>query len=132
MKAFTSKTQRIGEFGESLAVRWLESHGFEVIGRNWTSSLGEIDIIARKDDKVHFVEVKSVQMRLPARDDVGYNPADNVTRGKLQKIIITCLEYVHKVGLAGATDWQVDVMLVRFDSVSKQAQVQMLESVSRD
>jgi len=132
MKVFTSKTQKIGEFGESLAVRWLGEQGYTVINRNWTCPLGEIDILASKDGTLHFVEVKSVQMKLPARDGVGYNPADNVTRGKLQKIIITCLEYIHKIGLGGLKSWQVDVLLVRFDTVSKQAQIQMLESVTRE
>ena len=132
MKVFTSKTQRIGEFGESLAVRWLEGQGYRVIARNWTSPLGEIDIIATKDNLLHCIEVKSVQMRLPARDGVGYNPADNVTRGKLQKVVITCLEYIRQVGLQGLSGWQMDIVLVRFDTVSKQASVQMLQSVSME
>ncbi len=132
MKVFTSKTQKIGEFGESLAVRWLKEQGYSVIDRNWTCPLGEIDIIATKDNMVHFIEVKSVQMRLPAREGEGYNPADNITRGKLQKIIVTCMEYLHKVGLGGLSEWQMDVLLVRFDTISKQAQIQMLESVTRD
>jgi len=132
MKVFTSKTQKIGEFGESLAVRWLTGQGYVVIDRNYTCPLGEIDIVATKDNHLHFIEVKSVQLRLPARDGDGYNPADNVTRGKLQKIIVTCMEYIHKIGLAGMHGWQMDVLLVRFDSISKQAQIQMLESVTRD
>ncbi len=132
MKVFTSKTQRIGEFGESLAVRWLEGQGYAIIERNWSCPLGEIDIIARKDNQLHCIEVKSVQMRLPAREGVGYNPADNVTRGKLQKVIITCLEYMRRMGLQGADGWQMDVLLVRFDTISKQASVQMLHSVMRD
>lgn len=129
MKVFTSRTQRVGEFGESLAVRWLGEHGYRIIDRNWSCPLGEIDILATKDDTLHCIEVKSVQTRLSTRPEVGYNPADNVTRGKLHKVIMTCMEYARKIGIHGCAAWQVDVLLVRFDSVSKQAHVQMLQSV---
>jgi putative endonuclease len=45
--------------GERHAVEWLERQGFQVIDRNWRCARGEIDIVARIDDMIVFVEVKT-------------------------------------------------------------------------
>ena len=60
MKHFTSDTQKTGEIGENVAVKFLMKHGFAILDRNYTKKWGEIDIVAEKDSKLHFVEVKSV------------------------------------------------------------------------
>lgn len=50
-------TQR-GRLAEARAAAFLEGKGFTVIERNWRTPWCEIDIIAKKDDTVYFVEVK--------------------------------------------------------------------------
>lgn len=47
-----------GNRGEDHAAEWLERQGYLVTERNWKTRFCEIDIIAVKDDVVHFVEVK--------------------------------------------------------------------------
>ena len=59
-KVFTSVSQKTGEMGENIAVRFLMKQGYSILGRNYTKKWGEIDIIAEKERKLHFVEVKSV------------------------------------------------------------------------
>ena len=51
-------TTEIGRKAESAARVYLEMRGFEIIEQNWRLPLYEIDIIARKDGVVHFIEVK--------------------------------------------------------------------------
>jgi len=53
-------TKSIGNEGEYRAAKYLEAKGFEIIGRNWRTKLGEIDIIAVKNDILVFVEVKTL------------------------------------------------------------------------
>ena len=56
------KTQKqlLGNLGEDLAVEFLEKQGYKIIERNLkTGRVGEIDIIARKDDELIFIEVKT-------------------------------------------------------------------------
>jgi len=130
MKSFTSKTQKIGEFGEKLSIKWLKDKGYLIIDNNWNCSFGEIDIIALKDNLIHFIEVKSVKVNLSSIYDSSYNPAENITHGKLQRLIMSCHEYINKIGLDGADGWQLDIMLVRFDVVLKQAEIQIIQSVS--
>jgi|SRR3989339_1466706 len=51
--------QNIGKRGEEIAVDYLESHYFDVLHRNFRTKFGEIDIIAEKDNKIYFIEVKT-------------------------------------------------------------------------
>ena len=47
-----------GVRAEEAGARHLASLGYEIIERNWKTKWCEVDIIARKDDRLHFVEVK--------------------------------------------------------------------------
>ncbi len=52
--------KKYGDEGETFATRFLEQEGFLIIERNYFArKLGEIDIIASRDDVLHFIEVKS-------------------------------------------------------------------------
>ena len=48
-----------GNLGESKACEFLVGAGFEIMSRNFSCKLGEVDIVARKGSVIHFVEVKS-------------------------------------------------------------------------
>ena len=52
-----NKTE-LGTWGEAIAAEALRSRGFTVVEQNYRSRYGEIDIIARSDDYLVFVEVK--------------------------------------------------------------------------
>ena len=49
----------LGRLGEELTAGWLYHRGFEILARNWRSFHCEMDIIARKNGIVAFVEVKT-------------------------------------------------------------------------
>ena len=49
---------QLGKQGEELAEKYLLQHGYEILYRNWRDSHYEIDIIAKKNEVIHFVEVK--------------------------------------------------------------------------
>ncbi len=51
--------QRVGKMGEDEAVRFLEKKGYEILERNFRFRRGEIDIIAKKEGEIVFVEVKT-------------------------------------------------------------------------
>jgi len=51
--------QKIGKMGEDTAVRFLLKKGYEILERNFRFRRGEIDIIAKKQGEIVFVEVKT-------------------------------------------------------------------------
>jgi len=52
-------TREIGNIGEDYTAKFLEKNGCVILSRNFTIRGGEIDIVAKKGDVVHFVEVKT-------------------------------------------------------------------------
>ena len=68
-----------GDFAEKKAISFLEELDFKIIEQNfYAKKLGEIDIIAKKNDTYHFCEVKSAP---------DYETAiNNLTASKLSKI----------------------------------------------
>lgn len=53
------KSREIGNIGEQAVCDYLCKNSYEIIKRNFTVKGGEIDIIAKKNDTVCFVEVKT-------------------------------------------------------------------------
>ncbi|MGB9691009.1 MAG: YraN family protein [Candidatus Sumerlaeaceae bacterium] len=51
--------RQLGDKGEEIAARFLANEGFRIIERNYRCPAGEIDIIAERNDRLHFVEVKT-------------------------------------------------------------------------
>lgn len=43
---------------EEVAAQWLMDQGYEIIERNWRTKWCEIDIIAKKNQRLYFIEVK--------------------------------------------------------------------------
>ena len=54
-----ARNRLLGDRGEQAAARYLEHIGYEVLERNWMCPAGEADIIARQDEILVFVEVKT-------------------------------------------------------------------------
>ena len=52
-----------GFIGEQTAVNYLINHGHKIITRNFYTALGELDIISKKDARIHSIEVKSGKIR---------------------------------------------------------------------
>lgn len=53
------KRKEKGAVAEEHAASYLLDQGYEVIDRNWRCRSGELDIVARKDDFLIFIEVRS-------------------------------------------------------------------------
>ena len=52
-------TKTIGNWGEDEAARWLGSHDFMILARNWRTKQFEIDIVAQKEEQICLIEVKT-------------------------------------------------------------------------
>lgn len=133
-KVFTSKTQKIGQLGEDIAIKYLKNKGFLIIDRNYTQKWGEIDIIASKKDVFHFIEVKSVSVSHEttengvSREIKPYiRPEENMTKSKYDKFTRTVLSYVAEKRLKNM--YQLDLLCVYIDTNNKIARVKTFENI---
>ena len=89
-----------GDFGEARAADFLRDRGYRILDRNFHSRFGEIDIVAQKDETLHFVEVKSGEG----------DPVYRITPAKLSKIIKTARIYMQKKRIDA--DFCLDAVIV--------------------
>lgn len=99
----TMDNKQIGYAGEKIVALYLEKKGYTVLKRNFCVRGGEIDIIAKKDNVVAFVEVKT---RMTNALVSGF---EAITMRKKRLIIKTAVKYI--------CDYEVDCQC-RFDVAS--------------
>ncbi|OGI63215.1 hypothetical protein A2818_00215 [Candidatus Nomurabacteria bacterium RIFCSPHIGHO2_01_FULL_40_12] len=131
-KVFTSETQKVGEIGENVAVKFLVKQDFLILDRNYTKKWGEIDIVAEKDDKLYFIEVKSVSRlnldKVSQETLDQYNPEDNMHPWKLKRMARTIQTYLSSKNLEDK-EWQVDLLVVFLDLKGKNAKVKVVKDI---
>jgi len=100
--------KNFGNQSETLGTHFLEQEGFVILERNYFArKLGEIDIIASRDDILHFIEVKSGK--------TDFDPVYNVTPSKLRKIINSAHYYMKTKKID--TAFSIDALIIRYDEV---------------
>jgi putative endonuclease len=97
--------RRFGNRGEDLAAVFLMARGFKILTRNWSCRLGEIDVVAEKDNVVHFVEVKT------RRSTTFGNPEDAITRKKLLHLQRTVQTYLLQAKVP-PRNYQIDALAI--------------------
>lgn len=77
-----------GKFGEEVALKYIISKGGIVVEKNYRTKVGEIDLIAKLNGELVFIEVKS-----RSNVDYGY-PSESVNYKKKRKIINVAQYYI--------------------------------------
>ena len=123
----TIVSQSIGKLGEDIASKFLLGKGYVVLHRNYRKPYGEIDIIARKSNIVHFIEVKAVS-RITSQDSSDtFRPEDNVHKNKLLRLSRVIEVYIEEFSIQN--DWQFDVLTVAINPKQKTARIQLLPDI---
>ncbi|WP_455538212.1 YraN family protein [Terrisporobacter sp.] len=77
-----------GKLGEEIALKYIISKGGRIIEQNYRTKMGEIDLIAKMNGELVFVEVKS-------RSNINYGyPCEAVNYKKKRKIINAAKYYI--------------------------------------
>jgi putative endonuclease len=98
--------RRVGAWGENLAADYLLAKGYELLARNVRTEVGEIDLIARKDGLLSFVEVKT------RRNDRFGAPEEAITPVKQQRMA-DAAELWFAAHPEETGEWQLDVIAIR-------------------
>ena len=95
-KAFNllkAKHLRLGKKGENIACRLLKSKYYDILARNFKTSRGEIDIIARDGSILCFVEVKTRRSQKKRKLD----PLMWVSHKQTKRIKQAAKDYISKI-----------------------------------
>ncbi len=85
------KRDALGDRGENVAARYLRNNGYNIIVRNFSCELGEIDIVARQGKTLVFVEVKTRTYDDPT-------PEEQVNNNKQHQITKAAKFYLTRYG----------------------------------
>ena len=98
----------LGEYGEKVAQFFLSKIGYLILEKNYKCKFGEVDLIARINNLLIFVEVKT-------RSNLSYGyPEESIEYFKIQKIKKIANYFIARKNL-GSFDIRFDVISIRLD-----------------
>ncbi len=112
----------LGLLGENLAKNFLEKRGYQIIDQNISYVIGEIDIIAKKNGRLFFVEVKA---RTSFRQGGALYA---MTRKKFHRLFKAVLTYRQEKFLRAP--YQIDYIAIQIDPKTKKAHLKLYENIS--
>ena len=113
--------KRLGNVGEEMAMRELGRRGYVVRERNWRCAEGELDIVAERDNKLVFVEVRT------RRGDRFGTPEESITLAKRAHLIAAAQAYLEAHSLQDR-DWRIDVVAVEMSAQGQLLRVDVIEN----
>ncbi len=99
----------LGRRAETQVCKYLESQGFEILGRNVRVGRLELDIIARRAGLVAFCEVRA------RSSDRVMTPAQSIDAAKVQRIRRAAAQWLRLAAL-GRTEIRFDAASVVYDT----------------
>jgi len=118
----------VGNLGEDISVKHLVKLKYTILDRNFRRPWGEIDVVASKDETIHFIEVKTVTFS-GNLSPYEYMPEDNVHDQKLQRLHRVIKTYLGEKNVSDSQSWQVDIMAVFLDLKQKKAKIRITEDI---
>lgn len=117
-------THAHGRQGEDLAYSFLSQHGYSILERNYRISGGEIDLIAKKDAEVVFVEVKT-----RASSVYGY-PEESVKTEKKKRLVRAARNYLGR--FSSEPLYRFDIIAIQIDKGIHTPQITHIENFLDD
>jgi len=104
--------REVGSFYEQKAADYLKANGYQIIAKNFHCKVGEIDLIAKADGYLCFIEVKY------RSDDRKGNPAEAITPTKIRRITRTAEYYMLTQGIMQDTPCRFDAVIILEDDIT--------------
>jgi len=114
---------KLGRRGEELAVAELTRCGYEIVARNWRCQVGEVDVVARRNEAWTFFEVRTRRGR-----EFG-TPEESLTPAKQQRMIDVALTYLAEHDL-NDVDWRVGLVAVEMNRAGQLLRLEVYDSIS--
>jgi putative endonuclease len=120
-----------GNFGENLAVKYLEKQGYKILSRNFRVRSGELDIVCRKGRLLVFVEVKTLVVKHEAWNvEQRFGPEQHFTKQKITRLKRAIEIFLIKNKLSLETEQRLDLIALELDESGKLKDLRHYENVS--
>jgi putative endonuclease len=122
----------VGTLGETIATKYLYTHGYQIIARNYRKKCGELDIIAKKEGVLHFVEVKSGTWKRstwPKEGEDVHRPEMHMNARKHLHMRRAIMAYLHAHKIPQDTPWTADLAVVLIHEESKRALIRWIWNI---
>jgi putative endonuclease len=114
----------LGRRGEALAADELARRGFEIVERNWHCHIGEVDIVARRDEVWTLFEVRTRRGRTFG------TPEESLTRAKMERMIDVARMYLAEHGVnVHDVDWRIGLVAVEMDEAGYLVRMNVYETL---
>ena len=100
--------QTLGKLGEDYTVSLLQEAGLRLITRNYRCPKGEMDIIARDEHTLVFIEVRTRQSSFRGWGE------ESITKQKSQRLQVIASYYVQQQGYKSWPSMRFDVVAIRW------------------
>ncbi len=117
------RRREVGTLGEKIAVDYLSKQGYRVLETNFRCREGEIDIVAKKDDFLVFVEVRT------RRSTSFVTPEESVTPSKIERLITLGQTYIESHQDLPPS-WRIDVVAVELTPEARVSRIELFENVT--
>jgi putative endonuclease len=108
--------RQLGKAGEDLAARVLKQQGYKILERNYRTPLGEIDLVARHQGDLVFIEVRT-------RRSLRFGtPLESLSFAKQQRLRRLAEYYVKRRKLP-PTAMRLDVVAIIWDAAGPQVEI---------
>lgn len=115
----TNHTKKIGVVGETIAKDYLIAKGYTILGQNYHTRYGEIDIIASPKSTGNAGESSLVFVEVKTRTGQKFGfPEQSVTNTKIEHIISAISAYLQENNLLERV-WQIDVLAIELNEKRK-------------
>ena len=111
----------IGKAGERLAEAYLVDKGYTILHRNWRCGHEEIDLIASKEEMLHFVEVK-----YRSTNHYGH-PEEAVTKKKIRTLLRGVEQFLYQH--PQFNDFRMDILSIT-EKTNQEADYYFIEDVT--
>jgi putative endonuclease len=115
------KKRATGMLGEKLAGEFLVRNGYDIIETNYRCPGGEIDIIARQQDTLVFIEVRTKTSR-----QFG-GPEESITPAKMERLRTVAAHY-GQTHFDLPEAWRIDVVAIQMNRSGRLTHIELIEN----
>ncbi len=124
-------SKELGNLGEKIAQKYLKKKRYKILAQNFKRKWGEIDIVAKKQGKIIFVEVKTLR-RAERAEDKAFIPENEIDWKKKKQLRKMTQIYLSENKISLNYPYQIDIIAVEISPDFKKAKIRHYQNAIED